>query len=802
MVSRKNVIIDQIKLMTSRGFSVIPNRTETKDGKTSGKYPCLKSWSKYIDEVASEEDIENWSHYNNITGLSLIMGGSVGLCCVDIDSYDKEMQERIVKELPYTPLVAIGNPAKGGKFFYRMSDMMIANNQRSLRISDRNSKVVVELLIGKYAVIPPSFHSSDLEGKIYYEWEDKSMAESLINQGTENLPEFNMRIWDKIQLSANGQTSDQMKENLPSDIYSSNDGDNFGERHASLQRYISKLAREGKHDIGTVIGKVIDYDVMRHRNDPYLKDNGKGSITRSVYTNALYLVAGTYRFINAKKTKLEKLEEPRLGYISKLKYDGSIWSEPILETFIKRPDLDVELLPEILQKYSTVLSKKCFSTIEDVVLSMYTHMSSLTQRKYRVSVKINDTWEEIPSLYTCIVKPSGSRKSDLMNATMYPIRQIESGIKEKAKINLRDYQANEELVQIQLKDIDKKIKREIEAMPPGMIASENREIKILNEEKIRVRESNQDNVRTNFIIDSITPEMLAQEMERNKSLYMVKNEFTDLSKNFDKSGYEGIRGMILDFYDGKTPRSHLTKTSGKNEIKDPRMSIYTHTQPEPLVNQMRKIKDTFNNDQNDGLYQRFLYSYTEDVNVEAKDVKFNHMMFQELYDIFHKIEAMPEYGIIKLDKEAYITYMQCEEELLKRVNSEPKQYIRSFLGKATGKLVTLALISEIFIMKGPVEVISSEAVKLAYILMERQEETIRDIFNSESNLDVIKALMMIKEGTIKNGAEIRTLRSTNEVFSTSEKRKEVLSKMVERKMIEIYDNKIKINPYLVNNDRF
>lgn len=136
-----------------KGLSAIPLKVNDKvpDG----------LWRDYIDQDSIPENVRIlWAHSKANGNIGLIMGQPSGICCIDVDTLDVEVQKAIENVLPRSPWVRVGK--KGWMAAYKWNPKL-----GSHPIKDKNGGMIVEIKSrGTQIVLPPSIHPETL--KPYY----------------------------------------------------------------------------------------------------------------------------------------------------------------------------------------------------------------------------------------------------------------------------------------------------------------------------------------------------------------------------------------------------------------------------------------------------------------------------------------------------------------------------------------------------------------------------------------------------------------------------------------------------------
>ena len=90
---------------TDKGISAIPVRKIWDDKKEiySGKISAIKEWNRFCKDLPDEDDIKPWADLRHCTGFAFATGEAGNLACVDIDTEEPDLAQRIADVLPYSP---------------------------------------------------------------------------------------------------------------------------------------------------------------------------------------------------------------------------------------------------------------------------------------------------------------------------------------------------------------------------------------------------------------------------------------------------------------------------------------------------------------------------------------------------------------------------------------------------------------------------------------------------------------------------------------------------------------------------
>ena len=105
-----NIFANTASVLWEHGLPVIPLR---------GKKPFTTGWNIYCTDFPDEATREAWLASCPNENIGLPLGPAAGICMIDIDTDDEELQKAILGVLPPSPWARIGK--KGMALAYRWS---------------------------------------------------------------------------------------------------------------------------------------------------------------------------------------------------------------------------------------------------------------------------------------------------------------------------------------------------------------------------------------------------------------------------------------------------------------------------------------------------------------------------------------------------------------------------------------------------------------------------------------------------------------------------------------------------------
>jgi hypothetical protein len=115
-----------------------------------GKSPVTRAWNTHCTKFPDEATRKAWLASFPDANIGLPLGPAAGICMIDVDTDDEELQKAIMAILPDSPWARIGK--KGMALAYRWS------GHRNFKLASETGMVCELLGAGNQLVLPPSIH--------------------------------------------------------------------------------------------------------------------------------------------------------------------------------------------------------------------------------------------------------------------------------------------------------------------------------------------------------------------------------------------------------------------------------------------------------------------------------------------------------------------------------------------------------------------------------------------------------------------------------------------------------------------
>lgn len=800
MGSRNDSLKEYIKdIVNKYKYSFIPLRLVKDEDIKSGKIPAISGWSKYCDELPTDEEIDSWNIIGTVSGVGICCGEASNLGCVDIDTEDPELNRRLKAIMPANSPSIIGNPKRGGKYLFKLREFP---NDPILNITKTKIGNAVDIFVsGAQIAVPPSIHTCYQNGeKLSYSWL------SNYNDGEypviDDLPVLDEDILTAIKLTLDGQTPSQIVHSVrPGSI--DLDKEETEGRYNHARKRIAQLQRQ-LIDPTEAVKILIKEDLERNGIDNMVFKT-KVRYTASPEINCYYWYINQLKNNNAKKP-IAQCEVPltlKNEPIIDLSVVNEGWAHPILPDSNNSilPPFDLNVVPPAWRELVKDAAESNSLPYEACFFLLLTELSAVIGNKRIIQwKKQNKEWREAHNIWSVYIARSGTRKTQLLRLLSEPMRKLQKKINDDYEKKKKEIVRLQEVVEPQIAELEKRLKEEAVI---AIDSNDNKEYILETQMKIdALKDSIEIEPRKQLVVKSATTEKLLILMQQNQDgIMFAYNELAELIGQFSKKGYETQRQIIMDSWDGLGSASYQTKNSGDVFIDTACASLYGAIQPSIF---RKHVLDIYNGKNDDGFWQRpFIISNESNKAVEAIDVEFDHDKYYKAYEIFYKAyEAEKSDAPIGSHYLAYEEYMEFESRVNNMSFSEGNDAIGAFWGKFTGKIVKIASLIEFIKNDGVfVKEISLESFRSALYIMDRQITHIRNLFPRDSVYGLSDVVYMMRAGIIESGTTTYKLsRSHNKYFGNKEQSNALIAELVERNIIKVEkrgtSTYIEISPYI------
>jgi len=723
-------------------YKVIPIG-ETSKGQ--GKRPLIEDyynipWQDYDDPM---DLVHEWFNKlgDSITGLGVILGRpSHNLCCIDIDTEDEEIIEKIVKYF-HSPFRKRGG--KGLTLFFQSDEKQTRDYYK---FQCPGNLGFIEVFYGKRQIVmPPSWHSGDK----YYEWLDKSV--DFLTTDPNDLPVLNAFHVEKIGELIGSPSTRALNVNLPKH-QQFKDGQN---RTIAVNQLTGRLLKNNKEpDIQAIASELIEFDAKNFPENSFFLDPRK---SHNKTNNKSVNVLG---YLHSMMTTVQNNTGDIIDYMAPENVPGIVFRplQPIFERPEKMyegmPPFDEELIPEQWRTMIEELHLSQGAPKQGIFMAMMTSLGACLQGNTKIQPLPGSPWFRRTNLAVAMVATSGSKKSDIVNNAVRELVKIDKNLK---SINSRELLTKIEDIQFKIEILVKAKKQ------PGA------DLDQINAEIYRLQDELDDNKLrgTKFLYENAPIQKMILDAKRNQDtgLFLLKDEMKQIFADFKKKGNEDARTFYMKGLDGNQSFSYSTISRGDDTIDDFFISLLTNVQPDVLSAYIKSLYSAYG--ENDGFLQRIiLVPFGEPV--PTKPTLVDYAKFVKQYDHFNR--AFDSENIIASIAPEDVTEYN---NMIFQIRANAVKYhhvpVGSFLSKHEGLLCALAYLYEFMHSKKKPKFITSYGLRKAMQLLLYLGECAKFLFqikdHDQDHDHLVKIAEMFRIRFFKDGiTQSEAYQQTRHIF--------------------------------------
>ncbi len=732
-MTNKYITKEDFQEYFDKGYKVIPVGRSAKD---QGKAPLIKNYLNY--EWNNWDDpydmIDDWfeHHGSYLTGMGIPLGqhNNRGLCCIDIDSDDPEIIEKICKYFPSK----IKRFGKKGCVLFFVSDGKHEKNYYKFECP--GGLGIIEVFYGgKQIVVPPSWHS----GELNYRWDDPYCT--LLSVDYDDLPILPIKYVENIGQLIGSPTVSIANQNLPKSAQFK-DGQN---RTIAINSLMGKIFKHNPNpDVNEIAKELLTYDAIHFYDNSFFLDPRKShNKTSDRSTNCLGYISSMAASFYSKSGQGIVFDSPVETQTITFAKLVPIGKESIIqeETF---PEFDKMLIPDCWKDMIGQISEGQGMPAHVIFMAQMTSLGACLQGNTIIKPLKEEKWFRRPNLAVAIVAQSGSKKSDIVRNAIYECKKINKQLK---KINSKDDLQRIQDYEMRLEGLVKSKKDMIKkGDDPAQINEEIR--KIQDELEAKPLQG------TDWLYQNATiQQMILDSMKNQKTgLFVIKDEMKQMMTDFKKKGNEDARTFYMQGIDGNSDFNYRTISRGENNIDEFFISLLTNVQPDVLSMYINQLYNPYGD--NDGFFQRITYvPYGTPTPVRAKPVDFNK--FASQYEHFNRAfySPMVEANIEESAREHYIDLRLLIEINALKFGTNP---VASVLAKFQGLLCVYAYLFEFLDNEGKPKIITKKSIDKSMKLLTWLGECAKYLFqikDKQGDRDILTTVEeMIKNRHFVSGA--------------------------------------------------
>ncbi|MDP3559300.1 MAG: YfjI family protein [Legionellaceae bacterium] len=254
--------------------------------------------------------------------------------------------------------------------------------------------------------------------------------------------------------------------------------------------------------------------------------------------------------------------------------------------------LQAEMLPCAIRDYIFDVADRQQSLPDFVAVAAIIGLSGLLGRKVLIYPKQFDDWSVTPNQWGAIIGRPSAMKSPSMKEALKPLRQFENKAKEQFEEDVKNYEEECQLVELEKLEAKNKAKKALKA-------SNRKEAR----EALKFINSDAPPVRQRLLVNDPSVEKLGELLNENPNgLILVRDELSGWLSKISKEEFQSDRAFYLECFDGNGHYTYDRIGRGTIDIQNCTLSIIGGIQPSKIA---MLVRDALRGTSDDGLIQRF-----------------------------------------------------------------------------------------------------------------------------------------------------------------------------------------------------
>ena len=629
----------------------------------------------------------------------------LNLGCVDIDSNDAEIVERLLAAYP-SRFNKIGR--KGCSFFFKTDGL---EDKAMLNFIVPSGGAIEVFYSNKYVVIPPSLHSCEGLMDHHYYWREEGWT-LLDADDRGGLSFISYEEICKIGTLINSPSLKSANKNLPLSLQYDANGMSDGRNKAFgivIGSYVKK--NSSKFSMSELVQTMLVFDAANSPNNSFFDYNyNKRHVeikpNRSAFINCQSYAASMMASIEKRDT---------INYIEAQAIPIAVDSKDIsFHKIIEIKDLSVdesniflpEFIPPIYRKFCIDMAEAFGTSLHTVFFTLLGALGGTLQSKFIIRPIRNNIFFQRTNLSTILLGYSGSKKSDIIKHVMWRVTQLNETLK---TCNPKEILDNQRALEKRMESLHK-------ARDAAYAKGVKDEADNISIEIYKLQDDLNDSLKkikpTVWLYHSGTVQKMINDHSKNSKigLFFTADEFNIYLSIMQKKGNEEFRNYMMECQngDGRFESSTLSRLT---DTIDPCYASFLSTyQPDSFET---KINDLYNGRklENDGMWQRFSFISMDRPNMNASG-EFNPMNYKKEYALFdHAFNMEPrEVNVLPGDVPYY-------REVLKSIELKADEYyskpVSGFISKNQGRLCKYSIMADFMLTEGRCLGISSDGIDYA-----------------------------------------------------------------------------------------
>lgn len=727
-MSRNTVTPEDFLAYIKRGYAVTPIGVSDKG---QGKRPLLTNYLDYDMGDDPTETVYKWFDDlgDKITGLGVILGPkSQNLTCVDIDSEDQEIIEKMVKYF-HSPFRKRGG--KGLSLFFQSDEK---NTRSYYKFKCPGNLGIIEVFYNKRQIVmPPSWY----EGETNYKWLDNTV--DFLATDPSDLPVLNSFHVERIGDLIGSPSTAALNTNLPKN-QQFKDGQN---RTIAMNNFIGRLLRNNSEpDINEICEKLIEFDAKNFPGNSFFLD------PRKAFNKSNIRSVNVLGYVHSMMSTVQNNTGGILDYMAPENSPGVMFRD--LQPVFDRPEkmyegmpiFDKALIPKQWKEMINDLHSAQGAPHQGIFMAMFASLGATLQGNTKIQPLPDEPFFRRTNLAVGMVATSGSKKSDIVNNAIYEIKKIDKDLK---TINTRELLTKREDLEAQIELLTKEKKKH---------GADTEEI---NAKIYQLQDELETNPLqgTKLLYENAPIQRMILDSKRNQKtgLLLIKDEMKQIFADFKKKGNEDARTFYMKGLDGNQSFSYSTISRGDDIIDEFFISLLTNVQPDVLSAYIKSLYSAYG--ENDGFLQRIiLVPFGEPV--PTKPSVIDYRRFVKQYEHYRR-GFHSEFTVAHIHPNHVKLYNDLRFKIRSRAMAYHHIPVGSFLAKHEGLLCVFAYLYEFMEAtegKKP-KFITDYGLSKAMMLLEYLGECAKFLFNikdiDQDHKNLVEVAELIRKGHYMDG---------------------------------------------------
>jgi putative DNA primase/helicase len=282
--------------------------------------------------------------------------------------------------------------------------------------------------------------------------------------------------------------------------------------------------------------------------------------------------------------------------------------EPVPNDLPPVPAFDAgHLLPAAFVPWAEDIAERAQCPVDFVAVAAVVAASAVLGRRLTLRPKQHDDWAVVPNLWGMVIGRPGIMKSPALHEALRPLGRVIADAREAHKAQMGEHEFRQTEAAIRRETVRAQLK---DAMKRGAPTDDL---------KAAFEATSYDSpVERRYLVNDSTVEKLGELLNQNPNgLLLFRDELAGFLRTMDREGHENDRAFYCEAWNGSGAYTYDRIGRGTLRIEAACLSVLGGMQPGPLAAYLR---ETFSDEGDDGLIQRFQLMVYPDVASEWRNI--------------------------------------------------------------------------------------------------------------------------------------------------------------------------------------